>query len=133
MEENQVNYIDQNSKNGSVSYANDVIAIIAGIATVEIEGVAGMSGGITSGIAEMLGRKNLTKGVTVELGKEETAIDLNIIVEYGSIIHEVTQKVQENVKKAVETMTGLRVVEVNVAVQGVNVKQEKEAPQPRLK
>lgn len=133
MEENQVNYIDQNSKNGSISYANDVIAIIAGIATVEIEGVAGMSGGITSGIAEMLGRKNLTKGVTVELGKEETAIDLNIIVEYGSIIHEVTKKVQENVKKAVETMTGLRVVEVNVAVQGVNVKQEKEAPQPRLK
>lgn len=92
-----------------------------------------MSGGITSGIAEMLGRKNLTKGVTVELGKEETAIDLNIIVEYGSIIHEVTKKVQENVKKAVEILTGLRVVEVNVAVQGVNVKQEKEAPQPRLK
>jgi len=91
-----------------------------------------MSGGITSGIAEMLGRKNLTKGVKVEVGTEETAIDLNVIVDYGVQIHKVAFDVQENVKKAVETMTGLHVVEVNVYVQGVNVAQEPKDV-PRLK
>lgn len=134
MSDIQVNYIenDNHDKVGSISYANDVIAIIAGLAATEIKGIAGMSGGITSGFAELLGRKNLTKGVKVELGKEEAAIDLFVIVEYGVAIHEVANKVQENVKKAVETMTGLRVVEVNVNVQGVNVIPEpKELP--RLK
>lgn len=120
MAENQINYINKPNGKGSISYASDVIAIIAGLAATEISGVAGMSGGITSGIAEMLGRKNLTKGVKAELGDEEAALELNIIVEYGSAIHEVAKKVQENVKKAVESMTNLRVVETNVNVQGVN-------------
>ena len=120
------------NKTGTISYANDVIAIIAGLAATEIAGISGMSGGITSGIAEMLGRKNLTKGVKVEVGTEETAIDLNVIVDYGVQIHKVAFDVQENVKKAVETMTGLHVVEVNVYVQGVNVAQEPKDV-PRLK
>ena len=83
-----------------------------------------MSGGISSGITEMLGKKNLTKGVKVEVGTQEAAIDLNIVVEYGSELHKVAEAVQENVKKAVETMTGLQVVEVNVNILGVNVKAE---------
>ena len=86
--------------------------------------MAGMSGGISSGITEMLGKKNLTKGVKVEVGTQEAAIDLNIVVEYGSELYKVAEAVQENVKKAVETMTGLQVVEVNVNILGVNVKAE---------
>lgn len=119
---------------GSIKIANEVVAIIAGLAATEVEGVAGMSGGITGGITEMLGMKNLSKGVKVEVGEKETAIDIFIIVEYGSRISDVAQNVQENVKTAVETMTGLNVVEVNVNVQGVNIPKEKNVEEePRVK
>ena len=107
-------------ENGTISYSNDVIATISGLATTEVEGVVGLSGGIAGGIAELLGRKNLTKGVKVELGNEEAAIDISIVVEYGVIIPDVTAKIQQEVKKAIETMTGLSVVEVNINVQGVS-------------
>ena len=111
-------------QNGSVSFANDVVATIAGLATIEVEGVAGMSGGFSGGLAELLGRKNLTKGVKVEVGKEECAIDLFIIVEYGCSIPEMCLQIQEDVAKAVETMTGLRVVETNLHIQGVHLQKE---------
>jgi len=104
---------------GSIRIADEVVAVIAGIAATEIEGVAGMSGGIAGGIAEMLGRKNLSKGVKVEVGEKEAAIDLYIVVEFGVRIPDVALKIQENVKRAVESMTGLSVVETNVHVQGV--------------
>ncbi len=120
----EITVYDSNTNNGTVTYANDVIATIAGVAATEVSGVAGMSGGISSGITEMLGKKNLTKGVKVEVGTQEAAIDLTIVVEYGSELHKVAEAVQENVKKAVETMTGLQVVEVNVNILGVNVKAE---------
>ena len=120
----EITVYDSNTNNGTVTYANDVIATIAGVAATEVSGVAGMSGGISSGITEMLGKKNLTKGVKVEVGTQEAAIDLNIVVEYGSELHKVAEAVQENVKKAVETRTGLQVVEVNVNILGVNVKAE---------
>ena len=80
-----------------------------------------MSGGIVGGITEMLGKKNLAKGVRVEVGEREAAIDLYVVVEYGVRIPDVAQKVQEEVKKAVESMTGLEVVEVNIHIQGVNL------------
>ena len=104
---------------GSVRIADDVVAIIAGLAATEVPGVAGMSGGIAGGIAEMLGRKNLSKGVKVEVGETEAAVDIHVIVTYNVRIPDVAVKIQENVKKAIETMTGLKVVEVNVHVQGV--------------
>ncbi len=109
---------------GSIKIANEVVAIIAGLAATEVDGVAGMSGGITGGITEMLGMKNLSKGVKVEVGEKESAIDIYVVVEYGSNITEVATLVQENVKETVETMTGLRVIEVNVHVQGVNIPKE---------
>jgi uncharacterized alkaline shock family protein YloU len=109
---------------GGVKIADEVVAIIAGIAATEISGVAGMSGGLAGGIAEMLGRKNLSKGVKVEVGEKEAAIDLYIIVEYGSRIPDVAWEIQERVKKSVETMTGLNVVEVNIHIQGVNIEKE---------
>lgn len=116
------------TNNGTITFASDVVAIIAGVAATEISGVAGMSGGIVGGIAELLGRKNLTKGVKVEVGNEEAAIDLYIITEFGVCIADVCRQVQENVKKAVETMTGLRCIEVNVHVLGIAF--EKDAPPP---
>jgi uncharacterized alkaline shock family protein YloU len=109
---------------GKVTFADEVVAIIAGLAATEVKGVAAMSGSVAGGIAEKLGRKNLTKGVKVEVGEKEAAIDLYIIVDYGVRIPEVAWNIQENVKKAVETMTGLSVVEVNVHVQGVNFDRE---------
>ena len=91
------NYNDENIEHGTVRISDDVIAIIAGVAATEVDGVAGMSGGITGGITEMLGMKNLSKGVKVEAGEKEAVIDLYIIVEYGSKISELGKNVQENV------------------------------------
>lgn len=104
---------------GSIRIADEVVAIIAGLAATEIKGVAGMSGGLAGGIAEMLGRKNLSKGVKVEVGEKEAAVDMFVIVEYGVRIPDVSIRIQENVKRAIETMTGLSVVEVNIHIQGV--------------
>ena len=111
---------NESTERGSIKIANEVVAIVAGLAATEIEGVAGMSGGIAGGIAEMLGRKNLSKGVKVEVGEEDAAVELFLVMDYGVKIPEVAWKTQENVKKAVEGMTGLSVVEVNIHVQGVN-------------
>ena len=105
---------------GSLKITEEVVAIIAGVAATEVPGVAGMSGGIAGGIAEMLGRKNLSKGVKVEVGEKQAAIDLFIVVDYGCRIPEISWKIQEKVKNAVETMTGLNAIEVNIHVQGVN-------------
>ncbi len=104
---------------GSIRIADDVVRIIAGLAASEVSGVVSMSGGVVGGIAEKLGRKNLSKGVKVEVGEKEAAVDLYIVVEYGSSIPEVAAKIQDVVKSAIERMTGLAVVEVNVNVQGV--------------
>ena len=111
---------------GNVRIADEVVGIIAGIAATEVEGVAGMSGGIVGGISEMLGKKNLSRGVRVEVGEKEAAVDLFIVIEYGVRIPDIAQKVQENVKRAVESMTGLDVVEVNVHIQGVAFRQDRE-------
>ena len=104
---------------GTIRIADEVVGIIAGMAATEIPGVAGMSGGLVGGIAEMLGKKNLAKGVKVEVGEKEAAVDLYVIMEYGVRLPDIAIQVQENVKHAIESMTGLEVVEVNVHVQGV--------------
>ena len=105
---------------GSIRISDEVVKVIAGLAAIEIKGVAGMSGGLVGGIAEMLGRKNLAKGIKVEVGEKEAAIDLYVIMDYGIRIPEVAAQIQEGVKGAVEKMTGLVVVEVNINVQGVS-------------
>lgn len=120
------NGINDEKEYGSIKISNDVIATIAGIAATEIEGVAGKSMGFTGGITEMLGMRNLTKGVKVEITNKVAKIDISIIVEYGSDITTIGKEVQENIKKSVETMTDLSVPEVNVSVQGVNMEKEKE-------
>ena len=109
------------TQNEGIQISSDVIAVIAGVAVSEVQGVAGMSGGFAGGISEVLsGKKNLAKGIKVEIADESAKIDVNIIVEYGSRIPDVAFEIQNRVKKAVESMTGLKVEEVNVHVQGVN-------------
>lgn len=109
---------------GSVRIANEVVRIIAGLAASEVKGVIGMSGGVVDGFAELLKKKNLAKGVKVEVGEKQAAVDLFVIIEYGSKIPEIAYLIQENVKRAIESMTGLDVIEVNVHIQGVEFKLE---------
>jgi uncharacterized alkaline shock family protein YloU len=126
--------LDKKSVLGAVRIADEVVSIIAGLAATEVDGIAGMSGGLVGGIAEMLGKKNFAKGVKVEVGEKEAAIDLYIIVKYGVRIPDVALSVQENVKQAIETMTGLSVVEVNIHVQGVGFPEpEKEEEEVRVR
>lgn len=111
--------------NNEIKIADDVVAVIAGVAVSEVPGVSSMAGGFAGGISEVLsGKKNLAKGIKVEVSDKETKIDVNIIVEYGTRIPDIAFEIQNRVKKAVETMTGLKVLEVNVHVQGVNTEVE---------
>ncbi len=105
------------SDSTDIKISNDVVASIAGVAVSEVQGVYSMAGG---GLAEVFsGKKNLSKGIKVEVGEKETKIDVNIIVEYGVRIPDVAFEIQRRVKKAVETMTGLKVSGVNIHVQGI--------------
>ena len=110
----------EDTENG-IEISNDVIAVIAGVAVSEVQGVASMSGGFAGGITEVLsGKKNMAKGIKVEKTDNKAKIDVNIIVEYGSRIPDVAYEIQNRIKKAVEGMTGFKVEEVNVHVQGVD-------------
>ena len=112
----------ENENMGTIKIANEVVAIIASLAASEVEGVASMGGGVGGSIAEMLGQK---RGVRVETGDEECTVDLSVIVEYGSSIPIVAENIQKNVKEAIESMTGLNAVEINIHVQGVHFPRER--------
>ena len=109
------------TENEGIQISNDVVAVIAGVAVSEVQGVYGMAGGFAGGISEVFsGKKNMAKGIKVDVEGDKAKIDVNIIVEYGSRIPDVAFEIQNRVKKSVENMTGLKVEEVNVHVQGVN-------------
>ena len=113
------------TENDTIKISDDVVAVIAGVAVSEVPGVASMSGGFAGGISEVLsGKKNLSKGIKVDAEEKDVKIDVNIIVEYGSRIPDVAFEIQNRVKKSVENMTGLKVSEVNVHVQGVKTERE---------
>ncbi len=122
LEENNNEVVaEEIEENEGIEISGDVIAVIAGVAVSEVQGVASMSGGFAGGITEVLsGKKNLAKGIKVDKTDDVVKIDVNIIVEYGSRIPDVAFEIQNRVKKSVENMTGLKVEEVNVHVQGVN-------------
>ena len=105
---------------GNIKIADDVVAIIAGLATTEVEGVVGMSGGIAGGIANMLGKRNLAKGVKVVIADNQVGVDIFVVVKFGARIPDVAWKIQEKCKNAIESMTGLAVTKINVHVQGVS-------------
>ena len=120
-EKNNEVVAEEIEENEGIEISGDVIAVIAGVAVSEVQGVASMSGGFAGGITEVLsGKKNLAKGIKVDKTDDVVKIDVNIIVEYGSRIPDVAFEIQNRVKKSVENMTGLKVEEVNVHVQGVN-------------
>ncbi len=133
--------LEQNSEeelqntNEGIQISNDVIAVIAGVAVSEVQGVASMAGSFAGGITEVLsGKKNLAKGIKVDKENENVKIDVNIIVEYGTRIPDIAFEIQNRVKTSVETMTGLKVEEVNVHVQGVNtnIVNQDEEPQENV-
>lgn len=112
---------EEATESEGIEVSADVIAVISGVAVSEVEGVSAMSSGFAGGISEVLsGKKNLAKGIKVDINEKNVNIDVNIIVEYGTRIPDVAYEIQTRVKKAVESMTGLNVEEVNVHVQGVN-------------
>lgn len=113
-----------NTQEGNIRISDDVVATIAGLAALETPGIAAMSGGLSEGWAKRLSGKNVQKGVSVEVGQVEAAIDLRVIVMYGMPIQEVCRQLQLNVREAVQNMTGLDVVEINVKVEGVAFKDE---------
>lgn len=123
--ENTTNYtIYENGSLGEVQIADEVVAIIAGIAATEVEGVAAMAGNIQKEFISKLGMKVLSKGVRITVAEGEVTVDLSIILDYGYSIPEVTGNVQERVKNAIETMTGLKVSDVNIRVADVKLENE---------
>ena len=136
MEENENINIDEEiievkeEHESTIKIADDVVAVLAGVAVSEVPGVAGMAGGFAGGISEVLsGKKNLAKGIKVEVGEKDTKIDVNIIVEYGVRIPDVAFEIQNRVKKAVEAMTGLIVSSVNIHIQGINIAEKRSEEQ----
>lgn len=117
----EVKEIEENG----IKIADDVIATIAGKAASEVSGVFSMSGGFAGGISEVFGKKNYTKGIRVDNNEKGLKIDVNIILEYGARIPDVAYEIQSRVKKAIESMTGLTIEEVNVHIQGVNTEIQK--------
>lgn len=128
-ENKEIEKVEQNSDaketevNG-IKIAEDVVAKIAGIAASEVKGVFSMNGGIAGGISEMFGKKSFSKGVKAQVTEKDAVLDLYIIVEYGSRIPDIAFEIQNKVKTAVENMTGLKVLEVNIHVQGVNLQKD---------
>jgi len=111
-----------NNEFGTIRIADEVVATVAGLAAVEVEGVSSMSGGWGTDLVEKLGKKNFGKGIKVEVINDETKIDIYLVIDFGYPIPQVAADVQREVKQAVETMTGLNVTVVNVHIVGVQLK-----------
>ncbi len=111
----------EKDKIGEVQIADEVVAIIAGLAATEVEGVASMAGNITNELVGKLGMKNLSKGVKVEVTEEHVSVDLSLYIRFGYNIPEVSEKVQDKVRTAIENMTGLTVLDVNIKIAGVSM------------
>ena len=122
MEDNRKSLKIKEDKIGEIRVADDVVSIIAGLAATEVEGVGSMAGNITNEIVAKTGIKNLSKGVHVDVMDGIVTVDLDLNIKYGYAIPEVSGNVQERVRTAIETMTGLEVAEVNIKI--VNVQME---------
>lgn len=116
--------IHENGKVGEVQIADEVVAVIAGLAATEVKGVSATSGNVTNEIAGKLGKKNLSKGVKVTVNEDTVTVDMALTLEYGYGIREIASQVQEKVKNAIENMTGLTVRDVNIRIAGVNIVKE---------
>ena len=110
---------------GTVQIADEVVAIIAGLAATEVDGVASMAGNITNELVSKLGMKNLSKGVKITVLEGVVTVDLTLNIEFGKNILEVSKKVQDKVKSSIENMTGLEVADVNIRIAGVDMENDK--------
>lgn len=127
IKESEITVENSEGEKSNIQIADDVVAIIAGKAVAEAPGVFAMAGGFAGGFSEVFGgKKNLTKGIKVEVGEKDAKVDVNIIVDYGTRIPDVAFDIQNRVKNAIEGMTGLKVTAVNVHVQGVNTETREE-------
>ncbi|MER7112560.1 Asp23/Gls24 family envelope stress response protein [Streptomyces sp. NPDC000229] len=125
---------------GKTTIADGVVVKIAGMAAREVDGVHALGGGLARTVGAVRdrvpgGRASVTRGVKVEVGERQSAIDLELVVEYGVPIADLAGDVRENVIEAVERMTGLEVVEVNIAVDDVHLPEEEdeETPEGRVR
>lgn len=116
--------IHENGNIGEVQIADEVVAVIAGLAATEVKGVASTSGSATNELAGKFGKKNLSKGVKVLVSPDEVSVDMALTLDYGYGIPDTAKQVQEKVKLAIENMTGLMVKEVNIRIAGVNIVKE---------
>ena len=126
-DERNIYTIQDDSSMGEVKIADEVVAIIAALAATEVEGVASMAGNITHELISRLGMKNLSKGVKVDVLEGVVTVSLALNMKYNYSIMDVSAKVQEKVKSAVENMTGLEVADVNVKVAGVEMESQESA------
>ena len=126
-DERNIYTIHDDSSMGEVKIADEVVAIIAALAATEVEGVASMAGNITNELISRLGMKNLSKGVKVDVLEGVVTVSLALNMKYNYSIMDVSAKVQEKVKSAVENMTGLEVADVNVKVAGVEMESQESA------
>ena len=111
----------EKDKLGEVQIADEVVAIIAGLAATEVDGVSAMAGNITNELMCKVGMKNLSKGVKVDVTEDHVSVDLSLNLTYGYNIPEVSEAVQDRVKSAIENMTGLSVLDINIKIAGVNM------------
>ena len=125
MAEDRQSFSIKEDKSGTVHVAGEVVAIIAGLAATEVEGVSSMAGNITNELVSKLGMKNLSKGVKVEVTDDSVEVNLSLNISYGYSIPEVSNRVQERVKAAIENMTGLQVLEVNIRIASVDMENSK--------
>ena len=116
--------IHENGKIGEVQIADEVVAVIAGLAAKEVKGVAATSGTVSDELAGKFGKKNLSKGINVLVSPDSVSVDMALTLNYGYGIPDTAKQVQEKVKLAIENMTGLLVKEVNVRIAGVNIVKE---------
>ncbi len=121
MAENRNTINIKSDESGEIKVADEVVAIIAGLATTEVDGVSSMAGNITNEIVSRLGMKSLSKGIQVDVEDNEVVVDVAINIAYGYSIPEVSTKVQEKVKSTIETMTGLSVATINVRIASVDM------------
>lgn len=119
--ERSIHKVYEKDKIGEVQIADEVVAIIAGLAATEVDGVDSMAGNITNELVGKLGMKNLSKGVKVEVTEEHVSVNMSLNLKYGYSIPQVCETVQEKVKNAIENMTGLTVLDVNIKIAGVNM------------
>ena len=124
-DENQTGYTLENGNMGQVQIADEVVAIIAGLAATEVEGVASMAGNITNELVSKLGKKSLSKGIRVKV--EDGIVNVNVAhnIAYGYSVPKTCKKVQEKVKAAIENMTGLEVEKVDIQIANVSISKEK--------